>query len=210
MIDVYFVRHGETGGNVAKRHQAEETHLNDRGKAQAMHLRSWVQELHPTQVIVSDRVRAIETAELMLEGNSLIPATDPVFTELQRPRSIYGHYRTNPRALWYLIAWFFGWMGGDGSDGKGESYRVFRTRIQAAREKLQQQPDGSRVVVVSHSVFISFFVAHICDDRPMTPWRAVAVFLKLLRLKNASVTHLQFDPKAGEGTCAWREVPDRV
>ena len=203
MIDVYFVRHGETRGNLAKRHQAENTPLDDDGRQQAAALQSWVQKLQPNKVIASPYVRTLETARIMLTGTNLIPETDPTFIELERPRSIYGRYRKDPRALWYLAAWYLGWAGGDGTGPKGESYAVFRARLRRARAELEALHDNTCIVIVSHSVFISFFCEHLCYGTPMPPWRAVIVFLKLLRLKNGSVTHLQFDPKAGE-ECGWR------
>jgi len=204
MIDIYFIRHGETGGNIAKRHQLELTPLTAKGRAQAENAAGFVATLNPTHLIASTRVRTLQTAQIIAEPLDIIPQTRITFVELMRPDTIYGSRHVSVRSVMYLFKWYFGYVGDSGAYGAGESYAAFRTRIVAAQKELAQLPDASRVVVVSHSVFISFFVAHLCSQKPLSFFRVAHLFLNMLRLQNGSVSQVQYNPFAPKGTCAWK------
>jgi len=206
MIDIYFIRHGETDGNVAKRHQAEHTKLTKRGKEQARLAGEWAKSVTPTHFIASNRVRTLQTAQIIGESLDMIPDTNPVFTELKRPDAIYGNRHKSVRSLWYLSRWYLGYSGGDGTDSDGESYETFRNRLQEAQTVLTALPDNSRVVVVSHSVFIGFMIAHLCNKKPVGIFTALLLFKRLLQLCNGSYTHVRFDPTTPQGTCPWKLV----
>lgn len=164
-MDIYLVRHGETGGNKAKRHQNEETPLTVEGKRQASLAAVYVATLNPTHLIVSDRVRAVETGKEIAAVTDLIPEVNSHFTELKRPQRLYGHAHKSVRSAWYLTRWFLGLHANTGTETAGESYRLLRHRIAAAQSDLAQLPADARVVVVTHSVFITLFVAHLCRAR---------------------------------------------
>ncbi|MFT5849337.1 MAG: alpha-ribazole phosphatase [Patiriisocius sp.] len=206
MIDIYLIRHGQTGGNLAKRHQLEETHITPEGKDQARKVGAFVKTLNLTRMIASSHVRTLETAGFITEGTDCIPESNPIFMELIRPDAIYGYRHKSSRSMWYLMKWYFGFAGDDGSVKEGESYQAFRQRIEDAQNLLTQSPDGARVAVVSHSVFISFLVAHMCDTTPVSFFQARKLFKNMLKLRNGSVTHVQYDKNAAEGVCPWQLV----
>jgi len=206
MIDIYFVRHGQTDGNIAKRHQAEHTKLTPEGKGQVAHTAKWSKTIAPTHFISSRHVRTLQTSEIIGEAVNMIPQTEDLFIELKRPDSIYGHRHRSVRSMMYLIRWYFGYAGGDGTNGDGESYEAFRARLDDAQKYLKALPDGSRVVVVSHAVFIGFMVAHLCNKDPLSLAQAITLFRKMLKLRNGSYSQIRYNPDAAEGTCAWELV----
>lgn len=191
-MEIYLVRHGQTGGNEAKRHQSEESHLTPLGKRQAKRAAEKIKELHPTQVLVSNRVRAIETAQIIAQATDLTTQVNEVFRELCRPEKIYGYHHKSLQSIWYIYRWYRGQVGGDSCSQQGESYDHFFKRVKGAQRFLESQPADSRVVVVSHSVFINFLVAHLQEDKPMSLFRAVLILTKILRIRNGSVTRLQY------------------
>jgi probable phosphoglycerate mutase len=201
-MQVYLVRHGETGGNVAHRHQAEHTRLTKAGQAQAEAVAKRVAELEPTHLVSSSLVRAIETAKVISERVELIPETDPTFIELARPASMYGRYHKSPRSLWFYGRWYLGSQAALAEGG--ESYATLRERFAVAQARLAEYPEDARVVVVTHSVFMTLFVEHLCREKPLWPWQAALAFVKILRTKNTHIIALSFDHKAPAGTCAWR------
>lgn len=206
MIDIYFVRHGQTDGNLAKRHQAEHTKLTPEGREQVRQTAQWAKKINPTHLLSSRHVRALQTADIIAQEVDLIPETQDVFIELKRPDSIYGHRHRSSRSVLYLMCWYLGFAGDHGQDGKGESYEAFRERLDDAQKQLKSLPDGSRAIVVSHAVFIGFMARHLCDKDPVTIPDAFALFRNMLHLRNGSYTHVRFDPDAHEGTCAWELV----
>ena len=196
-MEIFFIRHGETGGNVAHRHQVEKTQLTDRGRKQALEVAGEVAQFEPTHLLTSPLVRAVQTASIIGEVVDLIPQTDTDFIELQRPSGMYGNFHLSPMSLWFYCRWFFG------RTTEGESYEALRERIKRAKEHFKEYPADARVAVVSHSVFINLFIVHLCDDEPMTLWRATRAFFHILKMKNTQIIPVMFDPQAGTGTCAW-------
>ena len=101
------------------------------------------------------------------------------------------------KSISYLAQWWFGRIDGNGDDGGGESYAALINRINEAKAKLAEFPTGSRVVVVSHTVFINLFLAHMNSPKPMSLLRAIATFIRIKLLENGSVTHLTYDKETG-------------
>lgn len=204
-MDIYFIRHGQTSGNVAKRHQVEHSRLTPTGRQQVAGVAPQVAALAPTHLLSSSHVRTIETASILGQACDLIPETSLLFTELHRPKYLYGHHHRNWRSLLYYKLWYLGLVGGDMTDARGESYRTFRRRLREAAEHLAGYPPDARIVVVSHAVFINLFLAHLCTSyRPLSPWGAARAFWRVLTSRNATLMHVRYEP--GAGKCGWQIV----
>lgn len=198
-MDIYFVRHGQTDGNVALRHQHVNTSLNELGKLQARMVARKIAKIKPTNVVSSTNLRAIETTKIIVdECGRIPPETHPAFEELRRPDWLTGRRFVALETVWYVVRWFFGLK----IKGDGESYEEFLARVIEARTLLESLPENSRVVVVSHAVFINLFLEHLCMDKRMSFWRACKRLVKVLTLRNASIIHLRYE--AGKGKCGWR------
>jgi broad specificity phosphatase PhoE len=202
-MEIYLVRHGETGGNVAKRHQSEATNLTPKGREQIKQTATLLKELQPTHLISSSVLRAVESSRYIGEVLDMIPETNPLFAELLRPTFLQGHFHKSIRSFLFYIRWYYGFTNRQ-KDG-GETYADLRTRIKAAQAVLAQYPADARVVVVSHSVFINFFIAHMCQEKKMSHWQAFVRFSKVLSIKNGSITKVVHNPQACKNTCAWSE-----
>jgi len=208
MIDIYFFRHGETNGNAVGRHQPDVTRLTARGEEQAKTAGVLALELKPTHFLVSTQVRAVETARLMGKSLTLIPETNELFQELVRPKSINGYYHWSFKTVWYLIRWYFELADGNNGSSEGESYRTFRRRLKETKQYLVTFPPGSRVVVVSHAVFINLFMAHLCHENRLPWWRAMRYFIKIFTLRNTGVIHVRFAPELVNKECPWRVLKE--
>lgn len=198
-MDVYLVRHGETDGNVAWRHQHPDTQLNERGKEQVAKAVAAILKLGPTHLLTSTNLRAVETARAIAMATDLTPATSHLFEELHRPTDLFGQRFTSLSTINYITKWFYGWK-----DGDGESYPELIQRITKARALLETLPHDARVVIVSHSVFINLFVEHRCREKPLSLPRAFVRFLRIMTHKNTGMTHLHY--MKGKGVCPWEVV----
>lgn len=203
-MDIYLVRHGQTAANLQRRHQVEHSTLTTLGKEQAAQVAAQLKEIQPTHLLSSSMVRAIETARIIGEVCALVPETSHAFVEIKRPVGMYGRHHFSPRSLWFYVRWYLGSKAAERAEG--ESYRTFRTRIMHAKDQLATLPPDGRVVVVSHGVFITFFLIHMCNQRWLNPLQALRVYRDILSLQNGSVTAIRFDPHAGEQQCAWSVV----
>ncbi len=187
-MDIYFVRHGQTDGNVAGRHQHPDITLNELGKLQVARVAKLIKSVRPTHLITSTNKRAMETAMVIGRECDLIPETYPNFEEMHRPDFLIGKRFLEWEAFKYVVGWLFGVKAASMHDG--ESYSDFLARILAAKHQLEALPQNSKVVIVSHTVFINFFLEHMNREQKMGVFRATLRFLAILRLKNTAVTHV--------------------
>ncbi len=191
------MRHGETDGNVARRHQHPETELNEVGQEQVRIAAYEVCTLKPTHIISSTQLRAIQTTKILTDYcEGIIPDTHPAFEELKRPDWMIGHRYVGLITAWYVWLWFINKEQG------GETYNDLLKRIKEARTYLESLPEDSKVIVVSHAVFTNIFLEHLCSDKPMSIWRAIKRFWHILTIRNATILHLKYN-KTPKGTCGW-------
>lgn len=205
-MNIFIIRHGETDYNRRHVHQPAQAQLNERGRRQALATAKVVHGLHPTHLVSSTHARAEETANIMNRSLKLQHDARSEFGELQRPDYILGHKHFGFRSFVYLFGWFYSHQKEYSNSEKGESRLTFLRRVFSARNYLETFPNDARVVVVSHSVFINFFIEHICNDNPIPIWKAVLVLMKIKKLDNSSITHVTYDQNAPAGTCKWNLI----
>jgi broad specificity phosphatase PhoE len=197
-MDVYFIRHGQTNGNIAQRYQHPDTPLNEQGTAQARAIASTVAALEPTHIITSTYLRALETTRIISADCAAVPETHGDFEELRRPLTMVGGRYVGFMTLVYIVRWFFGLP-----TNQGETYQDFLERVLRARAYLESLPKDSRVVVVSHSVFTNIFIEHLCRDTRMNLMHAIQSFSRILKLRNTAIIHLEYSPTK-ENVCGWK------
>jgi broad specificity phosphatase PhoE len=202
-MEIFLVRHGQTIGNVARRHQADATPLSDLGRQQADEVALKIKELRPTHLVSSHLIRAIETARPISRLTGLDMEIIHDFEELRRPKYLGGRKHFGPHSVFYYLLWF---LGIENESLAGESYYKIRQRIAMAQNHLKRYPDDARVVVVSHSVFINLFLAHMCRPSALLPFSAAKFFISVLRIPNGQIIHVSYAAK-GEGKCKWSVQP---
>ncbi len=205
-MDIYFIRHGETEGNRKHRHQFNNSSLNDRGRQQANVVADLVLAFGPTELVTSPLARAAETAAAIARTTTLAPLERSEFMEVVRPAHIRGLHYLHPQSILFLCRWFFSGRSHYNDEQRGESYQSLIGRVEASKRFLESLPPDSRVIVVSHSIFINFFVQHICSNRPISFFSAFLRFAKIITLDNSSVTHVRYHPGSAPNTCAWEVV----
>ena len=126
--------------------------------------------------------------------------------ELQRPPDMMGYRLFGLRSIIYMTHWLFSRDDAYWEARGGESYPQLIARIEAARHTLEQENPRARLVVVSHSIFINFFMVHVCNSKPMNIFTAVLRIFKIRGLGNSSISHMRYSPAAEENTCAWELV----
>lgn len=199
-MEIFLVRHGQTSGNVARRHQHEDSPLTAEGAEQAALAAERIAALKPTHLVSSSLVRAVETARIIGETCDLVPDTSHHFAELRRPDHLYGHYHRSAISLEYYFRWY---IGRTRPEEGGETYEELRSRIACSKQVLAEYPADARVVVVTHSVFLNLFLAHLCDHRPLWPWEAGRAFKRILTMQNTHIEPLRYDHACADGQCGW-------
>jgi broad specificity phosphatase PhoE len=189
---------------VAHRHQSLATPLTPHGRDQIKEAAVTLQSLKPTHLLTSSVLRAVESAKIIGEVLDMTPETTELLKELERPVFLNGNFHNSLGSLWFYSLWYFGLSNHERHGG--ESYKDLRQRIKATQALLATYPSDAKIVVVSHSVFINFFLAHMCYEKRLGLVAALLRFFKVLSIKNASITKVTFTPHAQSNTCEWQEL----
>lgn len=205
-MEVYFIRHGQTLANKTSRHQIDTEPLNIVGQRQAAMVARELAVCSPTRIISSPTLRAKQTADAIALELSLPVEESELFEELGRPAWVRGKRHVGAASVWFVWRWFFTKNETYWYTTQGESKVAFMARIEKARQHLEALPDDSRVVVVTHGVFISFFIDRICAGRALTWWQSLLRIARVRTLDNTSITHLQHFPDFGAEVCSWEVV----
>lgn len=206
MKQVYFVRHGETAHNRDHLHQPDTAPLTERGRDQAIKSARVIESIEPDRIITSTMTRAVQTGRIIGEKLQMEVEPNVLFMELRRPDHIIDLHHFSLPSIIYMMRWFFVsdetyWRTVD-----GESRNAFLMRIREAKHYLEALPDDSITVVISHSVFIHFFIEHICNKKRINFFWATLLLLKIKNLDNSSITQMQYTKTAPQDTCAWSIV----
>ena len=156
------VRHGESVSNahaeLAALPTEEGDRLTERGREQARGAAEALAELEPTALLTSTMGRAIETAEIIADRIALPIVEVPYITELRESRD----YESMSPEEQRLRRWSV-WMHEHGDDPDfswhgGESFEQVRGRVRRLKDELETEHDGGRPLVVTHGIFLRFFL----------------------------------------------------
>ena len=199
-MKVSFVRHGQTEGNISERHQTNTIELTQKGREQAQAAGTRLQALAPTHLITSPLTRATQTADIIATACALTPVTDELFAEVGRPHTFAGRHRKDLYSIWFYLRWFFAHKSA--AQEGGETYKQLRTRIAQAQETLATYPKDAHIVVVSHAVFINFFLMHLCNKESLSFFQVLRCLRSILNLPNGAIITINYTPDS-KG-CAWQ------
>ncbi|MFT5831969.1 MAG: broad specificity phosphatase PhoE [Candidatus Paceibacteria bacterium] len=197
-MKVIFIRHGQTDENVAGRHQPTFTPLSLTGRKQAVAAGQRLVETGITHIVASPLIRTLQTSSLIANQLDMIPSIDHSLVELIRPTTLTGYGHNHWRSMVFYLRWYVGLTK------TGETYAQLRERIVTATTNLERLPDDAVVLVVTHSVFMSLLVSHVCYDRALSPWAIVRTFIRLKRLKNTQM--IEYTVSKGENLCGWTQT----
>jgi broad specificity phosphatase PhoE len=157
-----FVRHGESVSNAHPELAALPAEQGDRltelGRHQSRAVAEGLRAFEPTVLLTSPMGRARETAELIGERLSLVPRELPYIEELRESRD-YAAMRPEEQRLRRWSTWMaahgddpdYSWQG-------GESFNQVRSRVRRLKEALEREFASVRPLVVSHGLFMRFFL----------------------------------------------------
>ena len=207
-MHVYFVRHGETELNRRHRHQSPITPLSRKGREQALTAGEYLRPINPSLILSSDYTRAQETARLI--GSILGKKTvmNPVFREVVRPTRLCGRSFFTPDSILYaLLSVLFrgnpNWRYAD-----AENFSDIQKRVADALNQLEAlREEHHTIVVVSHTLFIHLITAYMCNKKKLSIIALIPHFIRVMRMKNLDVVHLNLRERDSTCGCAWEIAP---
>jgi broad specificity phosphatase PhoE len=185
-----FVRHGESVSNAHPELAAlpleEGDRLTDLGRRQSIAAGEALGAFEPTTLLSSSMGRARETAELIGDRLGMAVTELPYITELRESRN----YTTMSPEEQKLRRWSV-WMAEHGDDPDfswqgGETFDEVRGRVRRLKDELERIYDGQRPLIVTHGLFLRFFLFDSLLGDVFTP--ALAPRLWYVRSVNCGVS----------------------
>ena len=176
------IRHGITSWNKQKRYCGlRDVSLSHEGKLQAQQLRERLKPLRFDKVYVSDRKRAIQTAQIIFKGTRLIKM--PGLKELnfgvleglryqeimKKYPDVYDRWLKNPFK---------------NNIPKAEDLVSFKKRVARAIQRIVSRNAGNNVAIVCHGGVISIFVATLLKSNNFWKHIPTATSMTIVEYKN--------------------------
>lgn len=205
-MQVLFIRHGETYANRNRVFQRATEGLTPEGKSEmykkACSLKAW----KPTYVLASPMQRAMRSAKIISEVLSIPVISFEEVREVRWSINMEGKKHVSPRSAYYIFSWFFEKNNHYDDTENGESYTTLRKRIERTVNILETYPEDSKILVVSHSVFINLFTQHVCDNERMSFVKAVKNMQSVMSMRNTQGTLFNFSKRRHAGDCGWQAL----
>ena len=205
-MEVILIRHGRTAANQKHVYQRGAETLSSSGQKEIADVADALQAYAPTHLLCSPMNRAQDTATILGEKLQLNPTTFREVREIRWPSYLEGRARYSFTSVRYMVRWFLQREVHTDDAKAGESYDTLRKRIERAKNIFESYPPDARIVVVSHSVFINFFVEHACSPKPLSLRSAVPRLFKILTLRNTNAVRLQCDNDTKHRACSWQVI----
>ncbi len=195
MKRIYFVRHGESEGNVNGHFQGAESPLTPRGVMQAKIVAERCKHL-PLQVLVaSTMVRAQETGDIIVRTTGLPKESSQLFTERIRPTGLVGKRHDDPEVQGRDAAWLRSLTESGRQVEDGENFEMIKERAGEALAYLAARPE-EHIGVITHGFFMRMLLAYVTFG-PALSGNEFKQFSRTYHMENTGLSVFVYDEKQG-------------
>lgn len=191
MKQVYFLRHGETTGNVNQTVQGLDDPLTDQGRKQALKIAERATSLSFDILYSSDAVRAKDTAAEISKATGKDVVLDKVFREIKRPTKFEGKSRHDEDFQKFLQEELENVSNDTWQVEDGEHFFTSVARVKRAVEMLESTPEES-IMVVTHGHFLRYLTAYLLHQKKLQPqhWLSLG---KTMLMSNTGITVWRYE-----------------
>jgi len=191
MKRIYFIRHGESEGNIGQIRQTKSTSLTNKGHKQVALVAKRCKDLAIDSIICSSMNRAKETADIILKKISKPIEYSDIFIERRRPSVLSGKAKDDPISLqaeaeidekFHIPNFRF-------SDE--ENFDDLNCRAGDALDFLIKQKNDD-ILVITHGFFLRIIIAKIIFQNNLTGVECKR-FIDVLETNNTGITIVEYD-----------------
>ena len=188
---IYFVRHGETEGNLGKFFQFPDTKLSEAGHRGAKALAQRLEHMQVDALYASTFTRAQQTASYVAEVKNMPVTSLEYFHEKLHAKSIRGVKHDAPEAVAYKkeYAEQF-WTEGWNHDGAENYFDVCRRMTQGL--SVLEQDSSEHIVVVAHADFIRTVAAYLLSGKSDDTQFVRTIFNNLEKMSNVGISEFLY------------------
>ncbi len=201
MKTIYFVRHGESEGNVKNLYQGHAEPLTEKGRSQASIIAERCAAL-PIEVVVSSMAkRAQETADVIAKKLRKPIEHSDLFIERRRAKEQIGKSAEDPEAkrIMRLIKENFEVPGYRFSDE--ENFEDLRSRAIKALHFLEQRSENN-ILVITHGLFLRVLLASVIFGKDLTA-RECQKILDAFYTQNTGMTVFGLEEEENQPPAWW-------
>ena len=195
MKRVYFVRHGETDGNMRKVYQSPDVPLSEKGLAGAKAVAERLATLPIDSIIASDFKRAQQTAAVIQLVTDRALATSSYIHEVMNAKYMWGVPIDGEVGLAYAQERKAGFLTPSWSPDGAENYFLVSARVNATIALLEAHAD-QHIAVVTHGNFVKFLTARLLLNKREDVESNMAVYRSLERMSNVGITEFVYHDRA--------------
>lgn len=189
---VYFVRHGETVGNVGKHFQFSDTPLSEVGHKGAQAVAERFRHIQVDDLIASPFIRAQQTAQYISEIIQKPVTTFEACHECLQALHIRGKKFESPEGQDYLQNYREKFSDPLWKPDGAENFFDIIQRVTVTVQMLENH-EKENIVIVSHGAFIKSIVAYLLLDKNHNVKSNVAVAFNLKTMSNVGITEFTFE-----------------
>lgn len=190
MKTIYFIRHGESEGNIGPVRQDKFSSLSALGREQAAFMAERCTNLPIDILVASTMTRAQQTASILGDKIKKEVIPSDLFAERRRPSAQTGKPKDNTESLvidkeiWNN----FGTPGYRHSDE--ENFEDLRDRARQVLEFLASRPED-HIAVITHGFFMRILLAYVVFRERLTG-RECELFMRTFHMENTGLTIIKY------------------
>jgi len=192
MKKIYFIRHGETEGNLAKYFQTEHTPLTPAGHAGAVAVAERFKHLTIESIIASPFFRAQQTAKYISEVTNVPVETADSLHEVMQSVSIRGKEWHSPEGNEYAKIWHANFFDTSWDYDGAENHGQVMGRVKQAVALLETHR-SENIIVISHGQFLSLLIIYLLLGKSTDATIHEVMNGTLHLLSNVAITEFIFD-----------------
>lgn len=201
---VYFVRHGQSEGNVKHVFQSAGDPLTNEGREQAHTVAARIRlSVKADVIITSPMIRALETARIIEELVHWPLVEEQVFREYLPPSSLVGESVRSERGLVYREGMKKNWQNPYWHFENEDNYLDLHERAKNAMQYLLDRPEENLLVVTHGGFMRTIITAMMTEGEPDA--LTAARFARFLKPLNTGITVCRYKDD-GEIRNKWRLV----
>ena len=201
---IYFVRHGETEGNVGNFFQFPTTPLSEAGHKGAQAVAKRFAGMQIDALYASTFTRAQQTASYISKIKDIPVISSDFFHEKIHASNIQGMSYNAPEAQEYKKTYTTNFWQKDWTYNGAENYFDVRARIQNGLELLEQD-SSEHIVVVAHADFIRTVAAYLLSGKSNQTQLVQTIFYHLEKMSNVGISEFLCTPDQQWSLLHWND-----
>ena len=202
MKRVYFIRHGESEGNIGLFRQSSDAPLTEIGKEQAQIVAKRLSNINFDILITSPFKRTLQTSEFISRETGKNFIQSDLFVERKRPTEQLGKSKDSKENIESERNYLEAFRKGD-KYKDGESFGEILKRANDALSFLSSLKEEN-IIVVTHGMFMRVICACILLKESINPESCFG-FMKNLKTTNTGITIIQKDDKKDWSLITWND-----